>query len=52
MGTDQLRKHLAGAHRLALHGTLPYARLLAIHQFEHRSPNQDHEHDHAADGDG
>lgn len=51
MSTDQLRKHLAGAHRLPLHGVLPYARLMAIHQYEHRAP-QDHEHDHAADGDG
>lgn len=52
MSTSQLRKHLADAHRLPLHGTLPYARLLSIHQFEHRSAAQDHEHANAGEGDG
>lgn len=52
MSTDQLRKHLAGAHDLPLHGILPYARLLAIHQSEHRGGGQDHDHDHGRDGDG
>ena len=51
VSTDQLRKHLAHAHDLPLHGVLPYARLLAIHQSAHRD-GQDHDHDHAADGDG
>lgn len=51
MSTDQLRKHLADAHNHQLHGTLPYARLLDIHQQAHRKP-ADHEHDHDNWGDG
>jgi len=50
MTAFELRRHLAAAHDLPLHG-LPMEQLVKVHDHEHLA-DQDHAHDHDGEGDG